>query len=714
MPDTPSVPADRRLPLSRRDFLASAAAGAALGGLSLSSGEQPKRDPSAQSPSSPLAMWALTGTLQRADVSRQLDAYREVGWGVVLYPRWGLELEYLGGEWFDRIRFITAEAAAREMEVWLYDEFCWPSGHAKGLVTKDRGDLAAELLEVEPDGQSRVVRVLDSANLLLPEATQRFLEVTHQRYAAAIGEYFGRCVRAIFTDEPSLAMQHAPRPPGAASWQLAWSPAMDAALDGDFRQRLASASDLPRWSGWRDYWAAYSQVFHDCWVMPLAAWCRAHRVALTGHLLGEHSFGAQVAYNGSLRRQLGEFGIPGIDEIHTRPDPRQCEALTLAAIAELAGRERMVEVYALGPPHMTLATMRKMVDLCAACGVDRFVLAICPHDLRGGVFKREYLGIHGPQQPWFRDFARVYADYVAEAAQRARQAKPLGVPWPSDQELWAAAGPDPKRSAALQRMTEQVVAAAREAIRDRLDGTSATVPALISRESPEPAWSFQPRPFNSLRLDHATLDIEELPARAELSVQAQLVRSLRINGTAVDWRAAPADEKFDLSYRRVSIVSLLRVGENQFALETAEPKPLKFLPALILWGDFAVDPHGRLVAPPATIPLGDWRQHGYPALCGTGCYRAVTDFSTPPTSLAIDTGGFPARVLVNGKEIGRRAWPPFDFDLRGTAQSGRNEIIIEITSTVGHLFAAAESPPIGLLAAKFGTPLSRARERGRG
>ncbi len=79
-----------------------------------------------------------------------------------------------------------------------------PSGHAKGLVTKHREDLAAELLEVGSDGQSRAVRVPCSANLLLPEATPRFLEVTHGCCVAAIGPFFGKCGRAIFTDEPSL------------------------------------------------------------------------------------------------------------------------------------------------------------------------------------------------------------------------------------------------------------------------------------------------------------------------------------------------------------------------------------------------------------------------------------------------------------------------------------------------------------------------------
>ena len=683
---------------SRREFLARSLGGVATAGLTpLLQGSQTATAAPVKRPTAPLAMWALTGTLKSDDVCRQLDAYHRAGWGVVLYPRWGLELDYLSDAWFERIRFIVEQAAARRMEVWLYDEFTWPSGHAKGLVTKGHEELEAQVLHVEADGKSRIERVPGSANLLMPEATARFLAVTHERYAVAIGGFFGSTVRAIFTDEPSLASQHQPRKVGHSAWQLTWSAAMDKMLGDDFRQRLAGAGNVTRSPLWRDYWAAYTRVFHDAWVAPIAHWCEAHRIAFSGHFLGEHSFGTQVAYNGSLRRQLATQGIPGIDEISTRTDPAKCEAMTLAAIAELAARERMVEVYALGPPSMSMETMRKMVDLCAACGVDRYVLAICPFDLRGGVFKREYCGVSGPQQPWFRDGAKVYAEYVAEAAVRARAAKPLGVSWSADEELWAAAGPAPTRSEALKAMTEKFVTAAREAIRARLEPGNAVPAVSVTRRNLEVEWSFTVKGLNSLRLDHPVLNIVALPRVAELSVQSQLVRGLRINGAAVNLDSAPTDRRFDLSYRHVPVAKLLHVGENQIEVDTTEPKPLKFLPALILWGDFAVDAQGRLVAPTRTIKPGDWRAQGFPALCGTGRYRAEVNFEVAPKYLGVNSGGYPVRVIWNGKNLGLRAWPPFRFDLRGKARAGRNEIVIEVTSTLGHLFVPKESPPVGLL-----------------
>lgn len=646
-------------------------------------------------PTAPLAMWALTGTLKSADVNRQLDAYAQAGWGAVLYPRWGAEVEYLTDRWFERIRYIVDQAAARSMEIWLYDEFCWPSGHAKGLVSKGHPELAAQVLSVNPDGTSWIDTQPTNANMLTRAATDRFLALTHQRYVDCLGPHIGTTVRAIFTDEPSLPSQHRPRVKGDKSWHFMWSETLNRALGGDFCQRLAAAGskvgDSPLW---RDYWRAYAQVFHDAWTAPIAEWCKAHRLPLSGHLLGENGFGEHVANYGSLHMQLREFQFPGIDEISTRWELDKCEAMTLAAIAEYPGRERMCEVFALGPSFMTLETMRKMVDLCASCGVDRYVMAVSPFDLRGNYFNRGWLSVLSPQQPWFRDFARPFAEYLAEAAARARQAAPLGVRWPADEELWAAAGPAPRQSQALKDLTKKFHDEAREAIRARQPAPPAQ--SALPRTSVEAEWTFAPVDLNSVRIDGPTLAIEAVPATAELSVQLQLVKGLRINGKAIDLAGAAPDAKFDLSYVRLSVAKYLRSGDNTFEVKTDEPKPLPFLPALILWGSFAVDCRERIVAAAPKVRLGDWRAEGYPSLCGVGRYRAEVTWPTAPSRLVVDTGSYPARVFVNGRGCGARPWGPMEFDVRGAARAGSNELVVEVASTVGHLFVPKTAPAIGL------------------
>lgn len=687
--------------LGRRAFLETCAAGMAATVLSPSLGQAVQLPPPSPAPTAPLAFWALTGMLKSDDVCRQLDAFASAGWGVVLYPRWGLEIEYLSDAWFERIRFIVEQAAERNIEVWLYDEFCWPSGHAKGLVTQGHADLAAQLLYVGRDGRSRIERVPGAANLLNRKATDRFLAITHDRYAAAVGEFFGTTIRAIFTDEPSLAIQHHGSKPADNSWRLTWSDMLNERLGGDFRERLAKAGgDLEKSSLWRDYWAAYTQVYQDAWTAPIARWCQSHKIALSGHLLGEHNFGEHVCHYGSLRRQLALFQFPGIDEISTRTDVDKCEALTLATIAELEGRERMVEVFALGPSNMRMETMRKMVDLCASCGVDRYVMAICPHDFSGNLKNRGWFACYGVQQPWFRDYAKVFAEYLAEAAGRARQAKPLGIPWPSEEELWAAAGPTPKQSEPLKQITQAFVAEAREAIRARQIAPPVVAPTV--QKKLDTLWSFDLDGPNSLRIDKPSLTIVDVPSVAELSIQRPMVQSLRINGTAVDLAKAAADRKFDLSYVRLPVAKLLKAGANTIEVVSSEAKPLRFLPALILWGDFAVDAKGQLIARPKTISLGDWRPQGYPMLCGTGQYRATVEFSSVPARLSVDSGGYPVQVTVNGRKCGLRPWAPFEFDLGNAARPGSNEIVIAITSTIGHLFVSSDSPPVGLLDAWIG------------
>ena len=682
--------------IDRRQFLGTCAAATAATTLSPSLAAASPNAETKPTHTAPLAMWALTGMLKSDDVNRQLDAYAQAGWGAVLYPRWGAEVEYFSDEWFERIRYIVEQAAARSTEIWLYDEFCWPSGHAKGLVTKDHPELMAQVLYVNPDGSSRIGTMPPHANMLTRAATDRFLALTHERYAATLGQHFGKTVRAIFTDEPSLRAVYSPLTKADKSWHLVWSETLSQALGGDFIKRLAAAgSKVAESPLWRDYWAAYARVFHDVWTKPIADWCQSHNLPLSGHLLGENNFGEHVANYGSLHMQLREFQFPGIDEIHTRWEVDKCEAMTLAAIAEYPGRERMCEVFALGPCFMTLDTMRKMVDLCSSCGVDRYVMAISPFDMRGNYFNRGWLNVLSPQQPWFREFARPLAEYVAEAAGRARKAQPLGVRWPADEDLWAVAGPAPGRSHALKEMTKKFQDEAREAIRARVPSppTASTAP----RTRLEAAWTFEPVGLNSIRIDGPSLVIQDVPSTAELSIQVQLVRGLKINGKRIDLASATPDTQFDLSYCRVPVAKLLQVGESKFEVQTDEPKPLPFLPALVLWGNFAVDTQRRLVAPPKTVALGDWRSQGYSEFCGVGRYRTTVQWPAAPSRLVLNTGDYPARVVVNGRECGRRPWGPFEFDLRGAARSGSNEIVVEVASTIGHLFVATTAPPVGLL-----------------
>ena len=105
------------------------------------------------------------------------------------------------------------------MVVWLYDEEGYPSGAAGGLVLQENRAFEATSLVLdrsrEPPLYLRPAYEHTHAtnnfymarrypNLLDDRATRCFIDKTHEAYWKRLEPYFGRTIRAIFTDEPSL------------------------------------------------------------------------------------------------------------------------------------------------------------------------------------------------------------------------------------------------------------------------------------------------------------------------------------------------------------------------------------------------------------------------------------------------------------------------------------------------------------------------------
>ena len=81
---------------------------------------------------------AITGRPTEAQARSKVAAIQAGGMdSFLIYARSGLELEYLGDEWFALCRWMCDEASRRGMKVWLYDEHNWPSGTCKGRVPNE-------------------------------------------------------------------------------------------------------------------------------------------------------------------------------------------------------------------------------------------------------------------------------------------------------------------------------------------------------------------------------------------------------------------------------------------------------------------------------------------------------------------------------------------------------------------------------------------------
>lgn len=94
------------------------------------------RNPAAEYRGIPFWSWNCKVTRERID--RDLAVFKEMGFGGVdIHPRSGLDIEYLGPEYLELVRYAVDRCRELGLICWLYDEDRFPSGVAGGLVTRN-------------------------------------------------------------------------------------------------------------------------------------------------------------------------------------------------------------------------------------------------------------------------------------------------------------------------------------------------------------------------------------------------------------------------------------------------------------------------------------------------------------------------------------------------------------------------------------------------
>ncbi len=92
--------------------------------------------------------WFWNGEMDDEQIRQQIEEMKDKGvGGFFLCARQGLTIPYLSQAWFDKVRLAVEYAAAREMHVWLYDEYPYPSGIAGGEVILEHPDAKHMTLE---------------------------------------------------------------------------------------------------------------------------------------------------------------------------------------------------------------------------------------------------------------------------------------------------------------------------------------------------------------------------------------------------------------------------------------------------------------------------------------------------------------------------------------------------------------------------------------
>ncbi len=181
-------------------------------------------------------------------------------------------------------------------------------------------------------------------NLLMPEPTARFVEVTYGGYAQHLGDDLGKYFMATFTDEPSLMslfLRPMPYRP------LPWAPnlptefrkrrgyALDAALLPALVADAGSAGAKIRY----DFWQTVGELVSENYFGQIQTRCAQYHVPSGGHLLAEEGIVGHVPLYGDFFRCIRRLDAPSIDCLTSVPaEVPWLIARLLSSAAELEGR----------------------------------------------------------------------------------------------------------------------------------------------------------------------------------------------------------------------------------------------------------------------------------------------------------------------------------------------------------------------------------------
>ena len=308
---------------------------------------------------------------------RAVKAAKDAGMSMWLYDEKGYPSGTAGGitlrdhpEWQAR-GLLVAEATSDGGPVALdtppgklFRAVAFPVSE-NGIDSQKAVDLAGQIADGKlawqaPPGHWRVMVITESflyegthssmsvgdrrkdINLLMPEPTARFLQVTHDAYAAHLGNDLGRWCVSTFTDEPSLFsyfMRPMPYRP------LPWAPN----LPNEFRKRRGYALEpvvplliADAGGGERkvryDFWQTIGELVAENFFGQIQANCRQHHLLSGGHPLLEESLLGHVSLYGDFFRCIRRLDAPSIDCLTSVPsEVPWYSARLLSSAGELEG-----------------------------------------------------------------------------------------------------------------------------------------------------------------------------------------------------------------------------------------------------------------------------------------------------------------------------------------------------------------------------------------
>jgi len=404
----------------------------------------------------PVPFWSWNEKLEKEEVKRQIHEMAGKGWGgYFCHSRPGLVTGYLSKEWMEIIKLCAEEARASNTYSWLYDEDKWPSGYASGMLAKeekhrDRCIMLVKKEDIKPEDKILKEVVYNSeeyavcmhilplgdewfngttyVDLMNPDTVKAFLESTHEKYKEVAGEYFGKEIPGIFTDEPCYFMRNYYAGNKFKSMRaLPWSDGLPAyfeklkgySLIEHIEELFLNINDYRKTRF--DFYDTATKLFVESFTKQYGDWCEKNNLKFTGHFMGEDSLQLQTEWIGAAMPHYEYMQYPGIDKL-SRNINEIVTVKQLTSVADQLGKERaLCESFGCMGQHTSFFHRKWIGDWLQVLGVNFINHHLSLYSMRGER-KRDYPANFFYQQPWW-ECEKPFADYLARISYALTQGK---------------------------------------------------------------------------------------------------------------------------------------------------------------------------------------------------------------------------------------------------------------------------------------------------
>lgn len=448
---------------------------------------------------SPVPFWFLNGHIDEWNIVREFEMMAEKGFSdVVIHPRYGLNVKYLSDGWFEIFGWCIREAKKHDMHVWIYDEFNWPSGTAGMSVMQVDENYKSKYLAIEETPLHKInfdsfvfgeyviaanvegdcvtkTKIIDNikslealtgdwrilnctinhdkfyVDTLSKAAVDCFKHVTYDEYYNRFGDEFGKTIRAVFTDEPSIYWV-------TAGYDDRHLPYTDDFFQ-TFEQRYGYSpiTMIPyifypghEGASFRaDYWEHAGYLFNERYHKNLGDWCREHGVIFTGHNHHEEPLKYQIRFQGNMFGGMRQMDVPGVDHLEKQTLGNRWISIIghkiCSSETHISGKARcMSESFGVMGWDTTFESMKRVVDWQYALGINLLVPHAIFHTI-SGMTKRECPPSFFYQSPHWQDFDcfRAYVQNLEKMLCGGRHLCKVAVMYPLS-GLWSSYQPDHK------------------------------------------------------------------------------------------------------------------------------------------------------------------------------------------------------------------------------------------------------------------------------